>query len=190
MENRSTLVRGRKVTWALGSLAVFFFAVEMLTGLALVFEYRPALDTAYADMLDLREASLLGWVSKLHYWGSHALILVVWLHLLRVFRLGFYKSVHRRDWLLGVALLVPILLLAATGARLPMDDHAIAGLVGQPPPLSETGSEPRVAKLADEDLWRSYVWHCMLLPGMTAVLVLVHVRRARRGALPAAVETG
>lgn len=191
MENRSTLVRGRKVTWALGSLAVFFFVVEMLTGLGLAFEYRPTLDSAHADVLDLREASTLGWVSKLHYWGSQALIIVVWLHLVRVFMLGLYRSVHRRNWLLGVLLLVPVLMLAATGARLPMDTHAVAGLSGQPPALSESGSEPLVLKLRDEDLWRTYFWHCILLPGVAAALVFVHVRRARRDAvLPADAETG
>ncbi|MEE8524317.1 MAG: cytochrome b N-terminal domain-containing protein, partial [Thermoanaerobaculia bacterium] len=159
--------------------------------LGLAFEYRPTMDLAYADVLDLREASTLGWVSKLHYWGSQALIVVVWLHLVRMFTLGLYRSVHRRNWFLGVVLLVPILMLAATGARLPMDTHAVAGLWGQPPALSGTGSEPPVLKLEDEDLWGTYFWHCILLPGVAAALVFVHVRRARRaGVLPADAETG
>jgi len=185
MENRSTLAGGRNVTWALGSLAVFLFAVEALTGLGLTFEYRPTLASAYADVLDLREASSLGWVSKLHYWGSHALVVVVWLHLVRTFMLGLYRSLHRWNWTLGVVLLVPILMLAATGARLPMDAYAAGALSGQPPALSASGHEPHAPGLEDEDLWRFYVLHCILLPVVAATLVIVHVRRARRGSASA-----
>jgi quinol-cytochrome oxidoreductase complex cytochrome b subunit len=167
MENRSTAAGGLSATWALGSLAVLFFAVEALTGLGLAFHYRPTLDQAYASVLDLREASSLGWASKLHYWGAHALVVVVWLHLVRTFALGRYKSGCRRDWTTGVVLLVLTLALAATGARLPVDA----------PPAPDQDS-----------LWRSYVLHCVLLPGLAAVLAFVHVRQARRRA-PAARDT-
>ncbi len=167
MENRTTTVRGRYGTWALGSLAVFFFVLEAVTGFGLVFEFQPSPDSAPAEVLDLREASPLGWVSKLHHWGSHALMIVVWLHLVRMFMLGRYTVSHRRDWVLGVLSLVPIVLLAVTGARLPTASGAEAA--------------------SGANVWRFYVVHCLLLPAVAAGLVFVHVRRARQGttALPA-----
>jgi quinol-cytochrome oxidoreductase complex cytochrome b subunit len=159
MEKPRTSVEGRNATWALGSLAGLFFAVEALTGLGLAFQYRPTLAQAYASVLDLRQASSLGWASKLHYWGAHALVVVVWLHLVRTFVLGRYRSLYRLDWTIGVVLLVLTLLLAATGARLPMDGPTAVG---------------------QEGLWRTYVLHCVLLPGMAAALIFFHVRHARR----------
>lgn len=110
-------------TWALGSLAVFLFAAEAFTGLALLFHYRPGADAA-ADLVDLREASAFGFVQELHHWGSHALVIVVWLHLLRVLASASYRSPRHYNWAVGVALLILTLLLATTGTALSSDGEA------------------------------------------------------------------
>ena len=47
-------------TWCLGGLSFFLFLVTALTGALLMIYYRPTLESAYADILDLRYTVFLG----------------------------------------------------------------------------------------------------------------------------------
>jgi quinol-cytochrome oxidoreductase complex cytochrome b subunit len=167
---------GSRTTWALGSLAVFLFALEALTGLGLLFHYRPSVEAAFHDVVDLREASGFGFGWKLHHWGSHALVAVVLLHLLRVAGSGAYRPPRHRNWTAGVALLVLTLLLAATGAVLPWDAAAHAWLdLGLPASPGSGLPSP-----GGPILRRSFALHVGLLPAAALGLIVYHLRRARR----------
>ena len=177
MENRRASTRLIHPTWALGFLAVFLLTVETLTGVGLMFHYRPAAETAWLEMVELREASAFGFVRDLHYWGSHLLLVVVWLHLLRTFASGLYKPPRQRNWTVGVALLATILLLAYTGSLLPWDDGAVQSIATRAP--SVLGSaESR--QLDGETLRRFFALHCGLLPAAVVALAVWHVRLARK----------
>ena len=56
-------------TWCMGGTAFFLFLVETITGLLLMFYYRPTVEYAYFDMVDLREAAAFGIMRELHRWG-------------------------------------------------------------------------------------------------------------------------
>ena len=105
--------------WTLGRLAVVLVAVEALTGLALMFHYRPTVATAYLDLVDLGEVSAFAFLRPLHRWAAHAVVIVVWLHLLKAVLDGSYKPPRRRNWAVGVGLLVVTLMWATTGFLLP-----------------------------------------------------------------------
>ncbi len=112
-------------TWCMGGTAFFLFLVETITGLLLMFYYRPTVEYAYVDMLDLREALAFGIMRELHRWGAHAMVIAVWLHMFRVFMTGSYKPPREFNWNVGVILLVLTLLLSFTGYLLPWDQLAI-----------------------------------------------------------------
>ena len=80
-----------KFTWCMGGLTFFFFLVEAFTGLRLMFYYRPTVAYAYMDIVDLAEQVPLGVMRELHRWAAHAMVISVWLHMLRVFMTGSYK---------------------------------------------------------------------------------------------------
>src|SRR5262245_54603615 len=123
-------------TWCMGGLTFFLFLVETVTGVLLMFYYRPTLEHAYNDILSLRDVATLGILRladgatlvilrELHRWGAHAMVITIWLHMYRVFLTGSYKPPREFNWGVGVILLVLTLLLSFTGYLLPWDQLAI-----------------------------------------------------------------
>ncbi len=109
-------------TWCMGGVTFFLFLVETVTGVLLMFYYRPTLEWAYNDILALRDVTSLGILRELHRWGAHAMVITVWLHMYRVFLTGSYKPPREFNWVIGVILLLLTLLalvyrlLAALGS--------------------------------------------------------------------------
>src|SRR5437660_818290 len=66
-----------RYTWCMGGLSFFLFLSLTLTGLLLMFYYRPTLEYAYTDIVGLREHVPLGIMRDMHRWGAHALVIAV-----------------------------------------------------------------------------------------------------------------
>ena len=109
----------------MGGVTFFLFLVETVTGVLLMFYYRPTLEWAYNDILALRDVTSLGILREMHRWGAHAMVITVWLHMYRVFLTGSYKPPREFNWVVGVVLLLLTLLLSFTGYLLPWDQLAI-----------------------------------------------------------------
>src|SRR5664279_1594009 len=195
-------------TWCMGGTTFFLFIVEVVTGVLLMFYYRPTLEHAYNDILALRDVTTLGILRELHRWGAHAMVIAVWLHMYRVFLTGSYKPPREFNWVVGVLLLVLTLLLSFTGYLLPWDQLAIwaitvgsnmaratpgVGVEGPGAALLALGNV-RLIHAADDArfallggtfvgegaLLRFYVLHCVGLPLGIAVLMAVHFWRVRK----------
>jgi quinol-cytochrome oxidoreductase complex cytochrome b subunit len=195
-------------TWCMGGLTFFLFLVETITGVLLMFYYRPTLEHAFNDITALRDVATLGVLRELHRWGAHAMVITIWLHMYRVFLTGSYKPPREFNWGVGVILLVLTLLLSFTGYLLPWDQLAIWAItvgsnmarahpvVGHEGPgsslirvgdvnLIHSGSDARFLLLGGravggETLLRFYVLHCVALPLAAAVLIAVHFWRIRK----------
>src|SRR5436853_8337 len=195
-------------TWCMGGTSFFLFLVETVTGLLLMFYYRPTIEYAYPDIMDLREQAPFGIMREMHRWGAHAMVIAVWLHMFRVFMTGSYKPPREFNWNIGVILLVLTLLLSFTGYLLPWDQLAIwaitvgsnmaratPGVGHEGPgaallqvggvPLIHSGSDARFLLLggrfvSGDTLLRFYVLHCVALPLVVAVLIAVHFWRVRK----------
>ncbi len=195
-------------TWCMGGTAFFLFLVETITGLLLMFYYRPTVEYAYFDMIDLREVAAFGIMRELHRWGAHAMVIAVWLHMFRVFMTGSYKPPREFNWNVGVILLVLTLLLSFTGYLLPWDQLAIwaitvgsnmaraTPMLGSEGPgaalltlggtkLIHVGSDARFGLIAGRTigggtLIRFYVLHCVAIPFVAAFLIAVHFWRVRK----------
>ena len=109
----------------MGGVTFFLFLVETVTGVLLMFYYRPTLEWAYNDILALRDVYSLGIMREIHRWGAHAMVITVWLHMYRVFLTGSYKPPREFNWVVGVILLLLTLLLSFTGYLLPWDQLAV-----------------------------------------------------------------
>ena len=111
-----------RYTWCMGGITSFLFLVEVVTGVLLMFHYRPTAASAYRDMLDLRDTVPFGDVLRgIHRWGGHAMVISVLLHMYRVFLTGSYKPPRQFNWCIGVLLLLLTLLFSFTGYLLPWD---------------------------------------------------------------------
>ncbi len=176
-------------TWCMGGITLFLFLVETLTGGLLMFYYRPTLQWAYHDMLDLRDVVSFGpALRNLHRWGAHAMVIAVWLHMLRVFLTGSYKPPREFNWGVGVGLLVLTLLLSFTGYLLPWDQLSlwavtVSSNMAQAAPI--VGGDARLVllggnRVGEEALNRFYVLHCVAIPLAAGFLMALHFWRIRK----------
>ena len=81
-----------KFTWCMGGLTFFLFLVLTISGILLMFYYRPTAEYAYNDIIDMAEQVPLGIMREIHRWGAHAMVITTWLHMFRVFMTGSYLS--------------------------------------------------------------------------------------------------
>jgi quinol-cytochrome oxidoreductase complex cytochrome b subunit len=188
-------------TWCMGGITLFLFLVEVVTGLLLMFYYRPTVQWAYHDMLDLRDVVSFGILRELHRWAAHAMVITVMLHMLRVFLTGSYKPPREFNWVIGVVLLALTLVLSFTGYLLPWDQLSLwavtvgsnmvgaAPLVGAEGPggqfFTANGADARffllgATAVGEETLNRFYVLHCVGLPLLATLLMALHFWRVRK----------
>ena len=175
-------------TWCMGGITFFLFLVETITGVLLMFYYRPTLEWAFNDILALRDVTTLGIMREIHRWGAHAMVITVWLHMYRVFLTGSYKPPREFNWVVGVILLTLTLLLSFTGYLLPWDQLALwavtvgTNMIGYSPVI---GSQVRFVllggtEIGPETLLRWYVLHVLAFPFVTVIFLAVHFWRVRK----------
>ena len=100
-------------TLCLGGLSFFLFIVLTITGIWLMFYFRPTGELAYVDIQALQTSVAFGsLVRNMHRWGAHLMVLVVFLHMSRVFYHGAYKAPREFNWVIGVILLFLTLFLS------------------------------------------------------------------------------
>ena len=113
------------LTWGLGGMAVVLVGLLFTTGLMLKFVYQPVPDRAYESIFHLQNTVYFGQlVRNIHHWGANALLLVVFLHLLRIFFSGAFHSPRQFNWVIGLAMFLLVLGSNFTGYLLPWDQLA------------------------------------------------------------------
>jgi quinol-cytochrome oxidoreductase complex cytochrome b subunit len=190
-------------TWCLGGISFFLFVVLTITGVLLMFYYRPTVEHAHGDMKDLESVVAFGmFMRNLHRWAAHGMVLSVIAHMFRVFLTGSYKPPREFNWVVGVSLLVLTLLLSYTGYLLPWDQLAYwavtvgANMASATPLLGYEGpfagllgakvdNDVRFLLLGGTEvgqnaLLRFYVLHCVVLPLVAGLFMAVHFWRVRK----------
>ena len=93
-----------RFTWCMGGITFLMFLVTVVTGVILMFYYRPVSEYAYADMKYLQFDVPFGMIMRnMHRWAAHGMVITVWLHMLRVFMTGSYKPPREFNWVVGGA---------------------------------------------------------------------------------------
>jgi quinol-cytochrome oxidoreductase complex cytochrome b subunit len=176
-------------TLCLGGLSFFLFIFLTITGIFLMFFYRPATEVVYTDMLNLHTTVSFGLlVRNLHRWGAHLMVITVFLHMARVFYTGSYKPPREFNWVIGVTLLLVTLLLAFTGYLLPWDQLAIWAVTVGTEMIKNSpvvGKEVQFALLGGAEigaptLIRWYTLHVLFLPFIIVIQMAVHFWRVRK----------
>ena len=196
LEERSGLVGGLKyflfrrvpaeTNWfhTLGSATLTAFLVQAVTGVILAMYYKPAPNEAYASIQHITNDLTLGWLVRgMHRWGASVFIILLFLHMGRVFLFGAYKYPRELNWLVGVILLTMALGEGLTGYLLPWDQTAYwATVVG----ININASAPFLgpfiaqflrggAEIGADTLSRWYALHMLLVPGALFALIGLHL---------------
>jgi len=178
-----------------GSIALFLFLVQSLTGILLALNYAPTAGEAYTSLVYIMQQVAGGrMMHGLHHWGASLMIIVVFLHMAQVFIFGAFKRPREATWLAGVLLLLFTLGFALTGYLLPWDNRSywgtvvttkiVAGLPVAGPVLTRlAGAADGVGAIT---FARFYALHTLLFPACTVGLIIFHVYLVRRhGITPA-----
>lgn len=190
-------------TWCMGGTTFLLFLILTVTGVLLMFYYRPTVPAAYLDVKDLEFTVPFGVLLRnMHRWTAHLMVITVMLHMYRVFMTGSYKPPREFNWVVGVVLLVTTFLLSFTGYLLTWDQLGFwaitvgTNMAGATPFLGHEGpfsqllgvnayNDVRFALLGgtsvgENALLRAYVWHCIALPLVVCLFVSVHFWRVRK----------
>jgi quinol-cytochrome oxidoreductase complex cytochrome b subunit len=181
-------------SFCLGGLAFTAFLTLIVSGTLMLFYYAPTPGGAFESILFL-ETKVPGgrYLRSLHRVASHAFLVLIFLHTLRVILTGAYRHPRELNWLIGFLLLACGLFEAYTGYLLPMDQLALWA--------TQTGME-LLAILPGGGLLRNflvpdgigrgltllrfYALHIAILPLTMLVLSFIHFYRVRKnkGLLP------
>ena len=175
-----------KTNWlyTLGSATLFLAINQLITGILLTIYYVPTPDHAYESVLYITSQVPAGWLIRgLHHWGASAMVVVTFLHLLRVVYHGAYKYPREVTWFSGVILMLIVLGFGFTGYLLPWDQKAFwATTVGTriaevTPVIGEwlmrimRGGE----ELSAVTLARFFGVHVWFLPAVMLLLISFHL---------------
>lgn len=176
-------------TFRLGFIAAVLYVILFISGMYLMFFYTPAVPDAYFDMHKLATSVAFGqFVRNIHRWSAHLMVLVVLVHLLRVFYSGAYKRPRQFNWVIGVFLLLVTLGLSFTGYLLPWDQLAFwaitvgTHIAGYVPFLGDRARHILLGstEVSAAALLRFYVLHIYVLPLLLTVGLGVHIWRVRK----------
>jgi len=149
----------------------------------------PSVERAYPTMKEIQLSVPLGQFTRnMHRWSAHAMVLVVILHMARVFYTGAYKPPREFNWVVGVVLLLLTLGASFTGYLLPWDQlaywaitvgtniAAYAPVVGEATRFMLLGG----TEVGQNAMIRFYTLHVVVLPLLITLLISLHIWRVRK----------
>ncbi len=190
-----------RTTWGLGMITLSAFILTLVTGVLLMFYYKPYPEVAYQSIKDIHFVVPTGkFLRNIHRWAANAMVVCVFLHMARVFFTASYRKPREFNWVAGMFLLVITLGLSFTGYLLPWDQLAYwaitigANIAQSPREVTDAigltqhfdpGGIQKVLLLGsdevgEEALIRFYLLHVMILPIALLGLLGVHFWRIRK----------
>jgi quinol-cytochrome oxidoreductase complex cytochrome b subunit len=188
-------------TMGLGIASFSAFAITIVTGVLLMFYYKPHVGVAYESIKDIHFVVPTGrFIRNIHRWSGNVMVVTVLLHMARAFYTAAYRKPREFNWVVGMLLLVLTLGLAFTGYLLPWDQLAYwaitigANIAQSPREVTDAlqltgwfdpGGFQKLLLLGSdtvgaEALIRFYLLHVMILPLVMTALLAVHFWRIRK----------
>lgn len=167
-----------------GGMTLFFFLVQVATGMLLMLYYRPSAEEAFESVEFIMTTVPFGWlVRSIHSWSANLMVFFAFAHLATVFFLKAYRPPRELTWVSGCVLLLLALAFGFSGYLLPWNQLAFfATKVG----TDIAGSVPLVGewllrflrggeRVSGGTLSRFYGWHVAILPALTVLLLGAHL---------------
>ncbi|EGL82257.1 Cytochrome b/b6 domain containing protein [Caldalkalibacillus thermarum TA2.A1] len=175
--------------YCFGGLTFFITVIQILSGMFLTMYYVPDIVNAYESVKYLQNEVAYGQIVRgMHHWGASVVIVMMFLHTLRVFFTGSYKKPRELNWVVGVMIFGVMLGLGFTGYLLPWDMKAyFATAVG----IEIASSVPLIGGMIEtflaggdvlgaQTLARFFAIHVFFLPAALLALMGIHFILIRR----------
>lgn len=184
MSEKNVPVHHHTVWYYMGGVTLFLFITQLVTGILLLFYYRPGADSAYESMRFILTKVNFGWlIRSIHSWSANLMVFFVFVHMFSTFFTRSYKKPRELTWLTGFVLLALSLGFGFSGYLLPWNELAffatkvgtdivgVLPLIGKPVMAVLRGGED----VTGATLTRFYAFHVAMLPAIFTVFLFVHV---------------
>ena len=177
------------LSWGLGGMAAVLVFLLFGTGLMLKFVYEPALGMAYDSIVYLNKQVPFGQLLRnIHRWSANGLLLVVFLHFLRIFYTGAFAAPRQFNWIIGLTLFSAVVLSNFTGYLLPWDQLAYWAITISTSmldyiPAVGTGLKEWIlggTEPGQQTLTNFYAIHTAILPALLLLFLPFHFWRIRK----------
>jgi quinol-cytochrome oxidoreductase complex cytochrome b subunit len=168
--------------YAMGGIALFFFLVQIVTGILLMVYYRPSEPWQSVQRI-VAEVPFGNVIRSVHHWAANLMVLTLFLHMFSTFFMKAYRDPREGTWLTGLVLLALVMVFGFSGYLLPWDDLSFfATRVG----ISELEKVPGIGRFVAElarggtdvtvdTIGRFYPLHVVVLPLLVLSIVGVHL---------------
>src|SRR5437763_15370044 len=182
--HKTVPVHRYSVFYYLGGMTLFFFLVQVCTGVMLMLYYRPSANEAFESVEFIMTVVPFGWlIRSIHSWSANLMVFFAVAHMVSVFFMKAYRAPRELTWVSGALLLFLIMGFGFSGYLLPWNQLAffatkvgtdIAGVVPVVGPwmVRFLRGGDRVAGGTPS---RFYGWHVALLPAITTVILFMHL---------------
>jgi cytochrome b6 len=189
LRKKSVPVHRYSYWYFLGGITLFLFLIQVCTGILLLLYYRPSANEAFESVQYIMTKVQFGWlVRSIHSWAANLMIFTAFAHMFSVLFLRAYRKPRELTWVSGMLLLFLVLGFGFSGYLLPWNTLAffatkvgteVAGqvpLVGRWLVVFLRGGE----EVTGATLTRFFGFHVALLPGITTLLLAVHLLLIQR----------
>jgi len=172
------------VFYYLGGMTLFFFVVQVVTGILLMLYYRPDSDGAFESVEFLMTTVPFGWlVRSIHSWSANLMIFFAFVHLASVYFMKAYRRPRELTWVTGCLALFLALGFGFSGYLLPWNQLSFfATRVGTDIAGVVPGIGPWILRflrggdrITGGTLSRFYGWHVAILPAVMTLVLGLHV---------------
>ena len=167
-----------------GVLAMVVLVIQLLTGIFLTMNYKPAAAEAFASVEYIMRDVEWGWLIRyMHSTGASFFFIVVYLHMFRAMLYGSYNKPRELIWLIGKMIFFVLMAEGFAGYLLPWGQmsywgaQVIISLFGAIPVVGDALVEIIRGdySISDITLNRFFALHVIVLPLALIGLIFVHI---------------
>lgn len=190
-------VHRNSVWYYFGGVSLFFFIIQVVTGILLLFYYKGSADLAFESIQFIMSKVQFGWlIRSIHAWSANLFILAAFIHMFSTYFERSYRKPREITWVTGMIMFFLALFFGFSGYLLPWNELAffatkvgsdIAGavpLIGEPLKIFIRGGDD----VTGATLSRLFGFHVALLPGIFTVLLAIHLLLIQRQGMSEPME--
>jgi len=184
LAHKSVPVHRYTAFYYLGGMTLFFFAVQVVTGILLMLYYRPSAEEAFESVEFIMTTVPFGWlIRSVHSWSANLMVFFAFAHLASAYFMKAYRPPRELTWITGCIMLFLALGFGFSGYLLPWNKLAFfatkvgTDIAGSVPVVGEwilrflRGGE----RVTGGTLSRFYGWHVAILPALALIVLGLHL---------------